>query len=168
MIEVIFIALFGVLGLALAYNLAMALYYFVLAVFEFVWSILTWPFRLFGFKRNHGPSPVRWETPIQPAQPESRYTRDWQQVSRKHREACNWRCQDCGVYLGGSGPDRRLLHVHHRDLNPQNNSPYNLEALCVVCHSERPGTGHRRLAGAITNDGRRWTVLSHRTNQGIR
>lgn len=172
MIEVIFFVFFGFLGLALAYNLAKALYYFLLGLLELVWSIVTWPFRLFQSKpeRSFPPSypaspPRSWEPP-KPAQPESRYTRDWQQISRKHKESCGWQCQDCGVYLGGSRNERRLLHVHHRDLNPQNNDSYNLESLCVICHSERPGTGHRRLAGAIANDGRRWEVLNLRRYQG--
>jgi 5-methylcytosine-specific restriction endonuclease McrA len=53
---------------------------------------------------------------------------------------------------------QRLLHVHHRDNNPKNNWNYNLIALCVICHSEQPGAGHKRLAGAITKDGRRREV----------
>ena len=108
-----------------------------------------------------------WSTPEPEPEPEedhwapksvpqpTGYTRDWATVSRNQKEMNLWTCQECGVYLG---KDRNLLHVHHRDRNPQNNSPYNLETLCVICHSERPGAGHRRLAGAISNDGRRWRV----------
>jgi hypothetical protein len=87
----------------------------------------------------------------------TKYTQDWAQVSRAKKELYRWKCEDCGVYLGEAS-DRSLLHVHHQDLNPQNNSFLNLEVLCVICHSERPGVGHRRLAGAITNDGRRRRV----------
>jgi len=90
------------------------------------------------------------------------YTKDWATVSRRHKELSRWTCQDCGVYLKS---DQNLLHVHHRDKNPQNNSFHNLEALCVICHSERPGAGHRRLAGAISNDGRRWRVEQHRRHR---
>lgn len=103
------------------------------------------------------PSPPR-TTPRPIPQPTG-YTKDWATVSRQHKERNRWTCQDCGVCLES---ERNLLHVHHRDRNPQNNSFYNLEALCVICHSERPGAGHRRLAGAISNDGRRWRVEQQR------
>lgn len=36
-------------------------------------------------------------------------------------------CERCGA----SNPK---LHVHHRDENPSNNSPGNLETLCPSCH----------------------------------
>jgi len=94
------------------------------------------------------------------------YTRDWATVSRRYKESQGWRCEDCGVYLGGSKESRRLMHVHHRDLNTQNNAAWNLDALCVICHSERHGAGHRRLAGAITTDGRRASVQRLRRRQG--
>lgn len=168
MIEVIFVVLLVGLALALVYNLVMAAYYFVRGVLELVWSVLTWPFRLSRPRRRPAPPPLRREDvfgPPTPAEPESRYTRDWATVSRKYKESRGWRCEDCGVYCGSRG-DRRLLHVHHRDLDPQNNARSNLDALCVVCHSERPGTGHRRLAGAITSDGRRWSVERLRRQQG--
>ena len=172
MIELAFAVLFVGLALALVYNLVMAVYYFVRGVLELVWSVLTWPFRLFRPRRRPAPPPppppLRWADvfgPPTPDEPESRYTRDWATVSRKYKESRGWRCEDCGVYCGSRG-DRRLLHVHHRDLDPQNNARSNLDALCVVCHSERPGTGHRRLAGAITSDGRRWSVERLRRQQG--
>lgn len=167
MIELAFAVLFAALGLALVYHLVMAVYYLVLAVLEAVWAVVSWPFRmLFGRPQSRSPDPPRWIPPPQEPEPESRYTRDWATVSRKYKEHRGWRCEDCGVYLGGSKADRRLLHVHHRDLNPQNNARSNLDALCVVCHSNRPGAGHRRLAGAITSDGRRWSVERLRRAQG--
>ena len=42
----------------------------------------------------------------------------------KHRKTA---CENCGV------PHRRL-HVHHRDENPANNEPANLQTLCPSCH----------------------------------
>ncbi len=150
MIELAFSLLFVILGVALAYNVLMALYYCIRAIFEFV----TWPFRSAPSNgpgssngpRSHGP------------EPESKYTRDWASVSRKYKESRGWKCEDCGVYCGAAKANRRLLHVHHRDLNPQNNGSWNLDALCVICHAERPGAGHRRLKGAISSDGRRAAV----------
>jgi hypothetical protein len=100
--------------------------------------------------------------------PPERYTRDWSAIARRHKIYSGWQCSNCGVYCGGEPDDRRLLHVHHRDLNSRNNDLSNLEALCVVCHSERPGVGHRRLAAAITSDGRRQHVYHLRQRQGAR
>jgi len=108
------------------------------------------------------PSPVSWDfgytyTPDK----ESPYTRDWGSVSRKHKESRRWRCEECYVNLSDKR-HRRLLHVHHRDNDPKNNYSGNLVALCVICHSERPGAGHKRLAGAIRTDGRYDEVRSLR------
>lgn len=175
MVKLVFGLFFLVLGVALAYNLVMAAYYLVRGIVEFIWSVVSWPFRVIGrlfggHPRRPDPPPrqVSWEDVFGSprSEPESRYTRDWATVSRKYKESRGWRCEDCGVYCGGAKGDRRLLHVHHRDLNPQNNAWWNLDALCVVCHSERPGTGHRRLAGAISSDGRRWSVERLRRAQG--
>jgi len=88
---------------------------------------------------------------------ESPYTRDWSSVSRKYKEYKMWRCEECYVNLSGK-PHKRLLHVHHQDNDPQNNASWNLIALCVICHSKRPGSGHKRLAGAIRTDGRKREV----------
>lgn len=171
MIELAFGLFFVVFGLALVYNLALAAYYFVRAVFGALWDLVTWPFRgpegvPSDHPTNYVPPHTSRPAPTWTPEPESRYTHDWATVSRRYKEDRGWRCEDCGVYCGGSKSDRRLLHVHHRDLDPQNNAPWNLDALCVVCHSERPGTGHRRLAGAITSDGRRWSVERLRRAQG--
>lgn len=37
------------------------------------------------------------------------------------------KCEACGT-------DKRKLHVHHKDENPLNNEPSNLQTLCVSCH----------------------------------
>lgn len=137
-----FLLLLGVLGV-----------YFILNGVRIFWGLLRGPVE--------GEDPqveeeedVRYESAPKRV---SRYASNWAQVARSQKELHDWTCQECGVYLGRAS-DRSLLHVHHRDLDPQNNRPYNLEVLCVICHSERPGVGHRRLAGAITRDGRRWRV----------
>jgi hypothetical protein len=102
--------------------------------------------------QNFNSSSIFSYTPS-PSKPESPYTRDWSSVSRKYKESRSWRCEECYVNLSDKR-HRRLLHVHHRDNDPKNNSSWNLIALCVICHSERPGSGHKRLAGAIRTDGR--------------
>lgn len=158
MIELAFSLLFAILAVALVYNVVMAVYYCIRAIFEFV----TRPFRPRSFR--HAPSTPS-NRPHRP-EPESKYTRDWASVSRKYKESRGWKCEGCGVYCGASKANRRLLHVHHRDLNPQNNGSWNLDALCVICHAERPGAGHRRLKGAISSDGRRAAVERLRSQQG--
>lgn len=155
--------------------LLFALAYHAFALLAAFGELLWLPFRvvfelvLWLFKSDNPTRPPSSFQPISESpendEAESRYTRDWAKVSRNYKESRGWRCEDCGVYCGAQG-DRRLMHVHHRDLNPQNNHLGNLDALCVVCHSTRPGTGHRRLAGAITSDGRRWAVEQLRRQQG--
>ncbi|MFY9586683.1 MAG: HNH endonuclease signature motif containing protein [Actinomycetota bacterium] len=46
-----------------------------------------------------------------------------------HWRARRWRranCAECGA--------SQRLHVHHRDRDPSNNEPTNLETLCASCH----------------------------------
>ena len=97
------------------------------------------------------PSPQR-KPPPKP-KPQSGYTSDWGGVSARYKKAQGWRCEHCGVYCGGPG-DQPLLHVHHWDRNPQNNSSKNLVALCIQCHSRQPGAGHKRIGSAARKDGR--------------
>ena len=101
-----------------------------------------------------------------PSRQESRYTSDWSSVSRNYKRSRRWTCEVCGVYCGGHDTHKTLLHVHHLDLDPQNNSAWNLAALCVQCHGSMEGVGHKRLASAAKTDGR-WDAVDHlRWRQG--
>jgi len=40
-------------------------------------------------------------------------------------------CEQCGVDGG-----KRLIHRHHKDGDPLNNSPENIAFLCTRCHAE--------------------------------
>jgi 5-methylcytosine-specific restriction endonuclease McrA len=51
----------------------------------------------------------------------SRDTHHWR--ARQHRSRV---CEECGTGVG--------LHVHHKDRNPTNNDPANLQTLCASCH----------------------------------
>src|SRR6266542_4575878 len=43
--------------------------------------------------------------------------------ARKHKATC---CSECAT--------TKRLHVHHKDRNPANNRPANLQTLCASCH----------------------------------
>jgi len=50
-------------------------------------------------------------------------------------------CAKCGKEF--SHTDRRMLTVHHKDGNPNNNPPdgSNWENLCIYCHDDEHGRG---------------------------
>jgi 5-methylcytosine-specific restriction endonuclease McrA len=101
-------------------------------------------FDLAAFLNNSDTSfarlPQRRETtPVDPD-----YTANWQALSLRHREASGWRCSSCGVDLSPPWL-RHLLHVHHKNGNRSDNSPQNLEPLCIVCHSQTPYHGHVKV-----------------------
>lgn len=77
---------------------------------------------------------------------------DQSRLSRQVREAAHWTCQQCGVVLRGGYS--YLLHMHHIDGDHTNNKEENLMALCVECHSQKDGLGHRLLGEEIACDGR--------------
>lgn len=92
------------------------------------------------------------------------YPRNWRSIAQACKERADWSCVRCGVCLADPGV-RHLLHAHHCDADPSNNARSNLAALCVACHAEQPGAGHRRLSGAISSDGRRAMILALRRHQ---
>lgn len=77
---------------------------------------------------------------------------DQSRLSHQVREAAGWMCQQCGVVLRGGYS--YLLHMHHIDGDHTNNKEENLMALCVECHSQQDGIGHKLLGEEIACDGR--------------
>ena len=67
--------------------------------------------------------------------PPGDYTKNWGEVSRKHREAAHWVCKRCHVDLS---ENKSLLHVHHKNGIRPDNLPHNLEVLCALCHRDEP------------------------------
>lgn len=112
-------------------------------------------------------SVTHYEQPQYIPTKESNYTRDWGNVARKYKKSQGYRCEVCRVDCSRDRHTRSLIHVHHRNLDSKNNAEWNLIALCVICHSEQPGAGHKRLAGAIQTDGRYSEVNQLRRNQGM-
>lgn len=68
------------------------------------------------------------------------YSRDFQLISRRLREKCNWQCQnnDCKHPDLSAKHLRRYLQVHHRNLDKSDDGCQNLVALCLACHAEQP------------------------------
>ena len=66
---------------------------------------------------------------------------DWREISAKIRYRVGWCCEECGVDLKKA---RQYLHVHHRNTVRADNSPSNLVALCISCHSFQPNHQHLR------------------------
>ena len=77
--------------------------------------------------------------------PEGGYAKDWHQKATKIKQQRNWRCDNCGVNLSDH---RSLLHGHHKNGVVSDNRPSNIDALCLLCHSEQPA--HQWMKPSIT------------------
>jgi len=78
--------------------------------------------------------------------PQSGYTSDWDDVSKKCKEKCAYICQECEIDLK---LNKHLLQTHHKNRTPSDNSPNNLVVLCMECHSKKPA--HEHMKGAFFN-----------------
>ena len=78
------------------------------------------------------------------------YTSDFGEISQKARQDAGWRCTACRADLSAQAL-RRFLHVHHRDGNRWDNSPYNLRVLCIACHANEPSHDHLRASPDYRN-----------------
>ena len=93
---------------------------------------------------------------------------EFRKLSRRVREAANWKCEQCGISLSN---DHFYLDAHHI-WGTQYNSLNDLEALCVGCHSEQPGNGHLlmknepRYQEFMRRYGKRWKRLHVPLNFG--
>lgn len=65
------------------------------------------------------------------------YVKDWQKISVYIRKKRQYVCGNCGVILNGF--NKRFLEVHHINGNKLDNREYNLQCLCIKCHSEIDG-----------------------------
>ena len=70
---------------------------------------------------------------------DGQYTADWREVARRYKETNNFTCENCLLDLRDVS---HLLHVHHINGVKTNNSPANLKALCIQCHSQESDHSH--------------------------
>ena len=66
--------------------------------------------------------------------PDPEYNPDFRTTSKKLKEAWGYKCSRCKVDLSLLS-HRQMIHCHHKDGNPGNNSETNLEVLCICCHA---------------------------------
>ena len=65
--------------------------------------------------------------------PRTDYPPRWSRMSRWVRGRACWRCELCGAK---NGPGVNVLTVHDLDGDKWNLAPWNLVALCRICHRE--------------------------------
>lgn len=80
--------------------------------------------------------------------PKYGYAANWNKISQKHREEKNWTCENCGINLEEHS---YLLHCHHRNGMTWDNKTENLQALCCLCHREKPRHGHLPVSDQSKN-----------------
>lgn len=62
------------------------------------------------------------------------FVREWPEISRQFKEQHNYTCAKCGIRFDNIF-DQRYLEVHHINGNRKDNSPSNLQCLCIDCHA---------------------------------
>jgi hypothetical protein len=77
--------------------------------------------------------------------PQSGYTADWDDVSKKCKEKCKYVCQECKIDLKMY---KHLLETHHKNRTTLDNSSNNLIVLCVECHSKQFKHNHMKYSHA--------------------
>lgn len=75
--------------------------------------------------------------------PINKYPHDMDKISLEFRTMRSFRCESCGVNLG-SNSLRKFLHTNHKNGLKYDCRHENLEALCILCHAERPLHTHMK------------------------
>lgn len=84
----------------------------------------------------------------------------WSAISKRRKQDCGYRCQECGVVC--SLPiDQYLMHTHHKNSVKRDTSLTNLVVLCAECHAGKHGhMSIRKKAQARLQELRREQGLS--------
>jgi hypothetical protein len=75
--------------------------------------------------------------------PTNTYPVDFEIVSERLKAQHGWKCESCSRDLSRP-PDRKYLHVHHRNGMKNDNHDGNLKVLCLGCHAKEPQHAHLR------------------------
>ena len=81
------------------------------------------------------------EIPKHVPQPFDYHAAWWKKYSTWYRNEKAWTCEICQISLNDN---RYYLHTYHI-WGTQHNDPNDLQALCIACHTEQPGSGHQRF-----------------------
>jgi len=88
---------------------------------------------------RRSPGPPEYSTKAWAEGKDPRQTAEYRNLREIIRERDRYQCQRCGKYAPGA-----MGEVHHKDGDPTNDDPGNLELLCEECHQETGGFGGRR------------------------
>lgn len=69
------------------------------------------------------------------------YGPGFRETSRRYRAENDWSCEKCKVDLSHT-THRKYLHTHHINGLKYDNTPGNLQALCIQCHANEPMSAH--------------------------
>jgi predicted HNH restriction endonuclease len=75
---------------------------------------------------------------------ESRYPKNWTELSIQTRENANWKCEKCGAKHENVKGKR--IQTHHQNYDPSDSTTKNLIALCPPCHLSQ----HKRRQGSVS------------------
>lgn len=99
------------------------------------------PFSLKKFFQRHDSQVPKTIQRIETVTEIQTYAPNHDDIAREYKKAAKYTCQLCGVDCS-SNPS--LLHLHHCNGIPSDNTHDNLRVLCIDCHSKQPQ--HSQLA----------------------
>lgn len=65
------------------------------------------------------------------------YPQNWNSISKQIKELKNYTCEICN-WNPKTDKGKRFIHTHHQNGDKTKNTPENLKALCIDCHSKQP------------------------------